>query len=59
MEKIESLRWLKRKARKGGMVTHLVQIVNKPHQIIVLKVPHALLILLPVKCTAELIVEIG
>ena len=41
------------------MVANLVQINNKPHQIIVSEVRHTLLILFPVECVAELIVELG
>ena len=45
--------------KKSGTATYLVQIVNKPHQIIALEVLHALLILLPIKDVAELIAKPG
>jgi hypothetical protein len=38
---------------------YLVQVVNKPYQVIALKVRHALLILFPVQYVAELVVKIG
>lgn len=41
------------------VATYLVQIVNKPHQIVSLKVWHALVILLPIQHVAELIVKPG
>ena len=41
------------------MATYLVQIINEPHQILALKVRGALLILLPVKYVAELVVKLG
>ena len=59
VEIIESLRWLKRGAGEGGAATHLVQIVNKPRQIVSLKFWHALVILLPIQHVAELIVKPG
>jgi hypothetical protein len=59
IETIENLRWLKRRVGKGGMATYLVQIVNKPHQIIAFKARYTLLILLPIKYFAELIVKPG
>jgi hypothetical protein len=43
----------------GAGPTYFVQIFNQPHQIIVLEVPHALLILLPIEDVAELIVKLG
>jgi hypothetical protein len=43
IEIIESLGWLKRRAREGDAVTYIVQIVNQPHQITVLKVWHGFL----------------
>ena len=39
------------------VATYLVQIVNKPHQIIALKVRRTLLILFPIKYVTELILE--
>jgi len=44
---------------KDDAATHLVQIVDEPHQIISSKLLHALLVLLPIKYVAELIVEAG
>ena len=45
--------------RKGDMVTHLIQIVDKPAQVILLKVLHASCILPAVKCLVESIGEFG
>jgi hypothetical protein len=59
IETIESLRWLKQRARRGNAATYFVQIFNQPHQITVLKVRHALLILFPREDVAELVVEPG
>ena len=42
----------------GDLVTDLIEIVNKPYQVIVLKALHALLILLPIKHVAESIVKV-
>ena len=50
---------LERRVRKGDVVTCLVQIVNKPGQVIFLKVLHPSLILLSVKCVIEPIGELG
>ena len=41
------------------VAAYLVQIINKPRQIIALKIWHTLCVLLPVKYIAELIVEPG
>ena len=57
IENIESLHWLQRRLRMADGVTYLVQIVNQPHQIIVLKARHTSLILFPVKGIGELVVE--
>ena len=44
----------------GDEATHLVQTVSKPFQTItILKVWHALLILLPIKYVVELVVKSG
>ena len=44
----------------GDEATHLVQMVSKPFQtIVILKVWHVLLILLPIKYVAELITKSG
>ena len=59
VESVESLRQLERGVKKRDMMTNIVQIVNEPHQIIALKVWHALLVLLPIECVADLIVKIG
>ena len=40
------------------MATYLVQIINKPHQLITLKVWHTSPIPLPIKYVAELTVEV-
>ena len=49
---------LEHQVRKSNMVTRLVQIVNKPDEVI-LKVLHPLFILLAVKCVIEPIGEFG
>jgi hypothetical protein len=59
IEAIESLSRFTRRVRKGDAATYLVQIVYKPHQIVALKVRHALLVLLSVKNVAELVVKVG
>ena len=41
------------------MAMYFVQIVNQPHQILVLKALHTQLVLPPIKHVAELIVELG
>jgi hypothetical protein len=46
-------------ASKGDAKTYLVQIFNQPHQISVLRVPDALLILLPIEEVVELIAKPG
>ena len=50
---------LEHQVRKGDMVTHLIQIIDKPDQVVLPKVFHALCILLPVKCLVEPIGEFG
>ena len=50
---------LEHPARKGNMVTRLIQIVDKPDQVVLPKVFHALCILLPVKCLVKPIGEFG
>ena len=50
---------LERRVRKGDMVTCLVQIVDKPGQVIFLKILHPLFIFLPVKCVIEPIGKLG
>ena len=45
--------------RNCDMVTRLIQIVNKPDQVALPKVFHALCILLAVKCVIEPIGELG
>ena len=50
---------LERPARNSDVVTYLIQIVNKPDQVILLKVLHASCILLPVKYVIEPIGELG
>jgi hypothetical protein len=59
IESIESLRWLQREVGKGDAATHIVQIVNEPHQIVIVKVWHTLHILLPVKYVDKLVVKVG
>ena len=48
-----------RPVREGDVMTCLIQIVNKPAQIMLLKVFHALYIVLAVKCIVESIGELG
>ena len=48
-----------RPVRKGDVMTCLIQIVDKPAQIMLLKVFHALCIVLAVKCLVESIGELG
>ena len=43
----------------GDAVMYLIQIVNKPHQVVTLKVWRTSDILLPVEYAAELVVEVG
>ena len=43
---------------RGDIATYLVQIVNKPDQIVLLKVLHTSFILSPVKCLVEPIAEL-
>jgi len=59
VEVVGNLRWVRRRAGNTGATTCLVQIVNKPHRIVILKVWHASIILLPIKYVAELVVEFG
>ena len=56
---LESLCWPKQRAGEGGVVTHFVQIVDQPHNIVAFKVLHTLDVLPPIKYVAELIVELG
>ena len=48
---------VERSVRKGGVVTCLIQIVNEPDEVVLLKVLHPLFILLAVKCVVEPIGE--
>ena len=50
---------LERPVRKDGMATRLIQIVNKPYDVILLKILHPSFILPPVKHLVELIAEVG
>ena len=50
---------LERPVGKGDMMTCLVQIVNKPDEVILLKVLHPLFVLQSVKCVVEPIGEFG
>ena len=50
---------LEHQVRKSNMVTRLIQIVDKPDQVVLPKVFHALCILLPVKCLVKPIGEFG
>ena len=55
IEAAKGLRWLKRRVGMDDVAAYLVQIINKPRQIIALKIWHALCVLLPVKYIAELV----
>ena len=44
---------------KGDAETYLIQIVDKPHQVIALKVWYIFAIFLPIKHMAELVMKIG
>ena len=48
---------LEHQVRKSNMVTRLIQIVNKPDEVILLKVLYPLFIFLAVKCVVEPIGE--
>ena len=50
---------VERSVRKDGVVTCLIQIVNEPDEVILLKVLYPLFILLVVKCIVESIWEFG
>ena len=58
-DSLEPTSQLEHPVRKGDMVTCLIQIVNKPDQVILPKVFHALRILPAVKCIVEPIGELG
>jgi len=59
IEDVEGLRWLEWGVWRGDAVMYLVQIINKPHQVVTLKVWRTSYILLPVEYGAELVVEVG
>ena len=44
---------------RGNVVAHLIQVFNKPGQVIAPKIRHALRILLPVKYLTEFVVKVG
>ena len=44
---------------EGDAGKYLIQIVNKPHQVIALKVWHTLGIFFPIKYIAEPVVKVG
>ena len=50
---------LEQPVRKDGVVTCLIQIVNEPDEVILLKVLYPLFILLAVKCVVEAIGKLG
>lgn len=56
---IEDLLWLERGAGKSNAVRYLVQIISKPHQIIVLEIWHTLPIFLPMQYVVELVTKPG
>jgi len=59
MEVIQGLPWFRQRVGKGDTAAYLVQIVNKPDHIIAVEVWWALLIPLPVKYVADLVVKVG
>ena len=59
VEIIESLRLFKKWVEKGNVGIYLVQIVDQPHQIIVLKVRYTSLIIFQTEYFGELIVKPG
>ena len=59
IEAVESLRGVESRAGKGYRVTHLVEIVNEPHQFILIKIQHGLLERFAVEDVAEFIMELG
>ena len=59
LESIKSL-WLpERGVNKLDEATHLVQIIDEPLRILVLKVWDPLIVLLPTKYVADLVVKLG
>lgn len=50
---------MKQRAGESDAATYIVQIVNKPHQVVSLKVLHALPVLLPIKDVFEPTVKPG
>ena len=50
---------LERPVRKGEIVTCLVQIVNEPDDVTLLKILHTSFIVLPMKCVVKTIGELG
>lgn len=59
IERVENLHWVGRRARKGIMTTYLVQIINKPYQVLPLQVFCTFFIRLPVEYLVEFVAEIG
>ena len=59
VEMIESLRWFEQRAKKRDMIAYLVQIVNKPCQIIALNGWSPLFILLTMKYVTDSIMKLG
>ena len=57
-ETIKGLCWLKQKVGLEGEMTHIAQIVNKPHEIIALEACPGLQVLVPVQYVAELIMKL-
>ena len=50
---------LERPVRKDAVIMYLIQIVNEPDEVILLKVLHPLFVLQSVKCVVEPIGEFG
>ena len=60
VETIESLKQLKRRrVGKCDVATHLIQIINEPHQVIALKILHTSPIIPSAKHVAKLILKLG
>lgn len=57
-ETIKGLCWLKQKVGLEDEMSYIVQIVNKPHEIIALKASTGLHVLFPVQHVAELIMKL-
>ena len=59
IERVENIHWVGRRARKGIVTTYLVQIINKPYQVLSLHVSYTFFIRLLVEYLVEFVAEIG